>query len=106
MTRHKFRVGQIVRYCQQRLVGGTVEGDFSIQRLLPPTGADMQYRIRSTDEAVERVARESELSDGAAVQALAQELYAAQDGSGVPWTRRTIDVQRAWLTTARAAHRA
>lgn len=101
MPSHRFRVGQIVQYQQRKLVGGQASGDFRVERLLPPDGSDLQYRIKSPTEATERVAREYELSDGRMVEALAQDLYTARDHSGVPWARRTTVIQEAWLQAAR-----
>lgn len=101
MDGHRFRVGQVVHYRQHELVGAPAKGDFRVERLLPPDGNDPQYRIRSPGEGVERVAREGELSDAWATQRLAQELYEARDGSGVPWGRRLAVVREAWLQVAR-----
>jgi hypothetical protein len=36
-------------------------GSYRVVRLLPPDGGDYQYRIKSTGEAYERVAKESQL---------------------------------------------
>jgi hypothetical protein len=36
-------------------------GAYQIVKLLPPDGDEHQYRIKSTDEAFERVAKESQL---------------------------------------------
>jgi len=66
MTSHKYKVGQNVHYASNvlRRFGG-VEGigRFRIVQLLPAEGGDLQYRIKSTAEAHERVAKESQLDD-------------------------------------------
>jgi hypothetical protein len=36
-------------------------GTFKVVKLLPPEGDEHQYRIKSTGEAFERVAKESQL---------------------------------------------
>ncbi len=64
MASHRFQVGQIVQYSQKKLAGNQAQGAFRIERLLPPDGADPQYRIKSIGETAERVAVESELSEG------------------------------------------
>jgi hypothetical protein len=38
-----------------------VNGTYQIVKLLPSDGDDYQYRIKSADEAFERVAKESQL---------------------------------------------
>jgi hypothetical protein len=39
----------------------TANGAYQIVKLLPSDGEEHQYRIKSTDEAFERVAKESQL---------------------------------------------
>jgi len=61
MTRHIYSVGQQVNF-----VGGIGTylkrpGVFTVTKLLPPLGAELQYRIKSEGEAHERVASEREL---------------------------------------------
>jgi hypothetical protein len=64
MTSHKYNVGQSVCYTSNvlRRFGG-VEGigKFRVVKLLPAEGSDLQYRIKSTAEPHERVAKESQL---------------------------------------------
>jgi len=57
---HKYTLGQTVRYIAGPLNRGTT-GTFKIVKLMPPEGDEHQYRIKSTDEAFERVAKESQL---------------------------------------------
>jgi hypothetical protein len=61
MTRHIYSVGQQVNFDGR---GGTYlkrAGVFTITKLLPPVGTELQYRIKSEGEAYERVASEHEL---------------------------------------------
>lgn len=64
MSAHKFAVGQIVHYTGPVLGRGSAAGSYRVVRLLPPDGGDYQYRIKSTNEAFERVAKESQLEHG------------------------------------------
>lgn len=58
---HKFHIGQTV-YFTSRPIGHMAANDsYQIVKLLPSDGEDYQYRIKSTKEAFERVARESQL---------------------------------------------
>lgn len=57
---HKYALGQTVRYIAGPMNRGA-SGTFKVVKLLPPDGDEHQYRIKSTDEAFERVARESQL---------------------------------------------
>jgi hypothetical protein len=61
MTRHVYSVGQQVHF--EGGVGIYLKraGVFTVTRLLPPLGAELQYRIKSEGEAHERVASEHEL---------------------------------------------
>jgi len=61
MSRHKFRVGELVDYSPGRLSRPLTARGYKVQRLLPPEGSDLLYRIKSIDEAFERVAKEHEL---------------------------------------------
>jgi hypothetical protein len=60
MAAHKFNVGQLVTLHSTR--HGVWAEPFDVVRLLPPAGADFQYRIMSTRDGHERVVFESELS--------------------------------------------
>jgi hypothetical protein len=57
----KYALGQTVRYIAGPMTRGTTSGTFKIVRMLPPDGDEYQYRIKSTSEAFERVAKESQL---------------------------------------------
>ena len=58
---HKFQIGQTV-YFTSRPVGQMTANDiYRIVKLLPSDGEDYQYRIKSANEAFERVAKESQL---------------------------------------------
>jgi len=58
---HKYSIGQNVRYTSGPFCRFGASGSFKIVKLLPPEGDEHQYRIKSTGEAFERVAKESQL---------------------------------------------
>lgn len=61
MSSHIYSVGQHVSFDGR---GGAYlkrAGIFTITKLLPPVGTELQYRIKSEGEAHERVASEHEL---------------------------------------------
>ena len=60
MSSYKFKVGDVVtlRPAVSRNVPG---GAYEVIRQLPETGGEREYRIKSANEAYERVVRESEL---------------------------------------------
>ncbi len=62
MTRHKFKVGQVVDYSPNRMSMIASSRGYEIRRLLPREGVDILYRIKSPSESFERVAREQDLS--------------------------------------------
>lgn len=58
---HKFRVGEAVYFTASNVSRPAANGAYEVVRLLPTDGDDCQYRIKSTTEAFERVAKESQL---------------------------------------------
>jgi hypothetical protein len=62
MTRHKFKVGQVVNYSPNRMSMSASSRGYEIKRLLPREGVELLYRIKSPTETFERVAREQDLS--------------------------------------------
>jgi hypothetical protein len=62
VSRHKFKVGQLVDYIGRRLGLPASPREYKIMRLLPAEGNDLLYRINSPTETFERVAKESELA--------------------------------------------
>ena len=62
MQQFKFKVGQRVDYQPGKLAVATSSAAFTTVRQLPAEGSELQYRIKSSDETFERVARESQLS--------------------------------------------
>jgi hypothetical protein len=65
MARHKFKVGQVVRFSPRK---GTLPAGgqaYTIVRVLPAENNEYQYRIKSAYESFERIAREDELSASA-----------------------------------------
>ncbi len=61
LKEHKFEIGQTVLYTSRPLGHMAVNGSYRIVKLLPSDGDDYQYRIKSSTEAFERVAKESQL---------------------------------------------
>jgi hypothetical protein len=58
---HRYALGQSVRYTAGPFSRGGATGAFRIVKLLPSDGEEFQYRIKNTEEAFERVAKESQL---------------------------------------------
>ena len=57
MSRHKYKIGQLVDYLGRERASGV----YQITQLLPPQREAFQYRIKNVNEPHERVAKESEL---------------------------------------------
>jgi hypothetical protein len=64
MSRHKYRVGQLVHYTPSRSAIPVSSRQYQIVRLLPLEGSDFLYRIKSPTETFERVAKEQDLRRG------------------------------------------
>lgn len=62
MATHKFKVGQAVDFNPSRPGVPSATREYKITRLLPSEGGERTYRIKTTTEAFERVARETELA--------------------------------------------
>ena len=58
---HKFQIGQTVCFTSRPVGHMTANDIYRIVKLLPSDGEDYQYRIKSANEAFERVAKESQL---------------------------------------------
>lgn len=58
---HKYRVGETVYYTSPTFGRAAATGSYTVVRLLPSEGDEHQYRIKSSGEAFERVAKESQL---------------------------------------------
>jgi hypothetical protein len=58
---HKYEIGDIVYYTSPSFGRAAATGSYTVIKLLPSDGDDRQYRIKNTDEAFERVAKESQL---------------------------------------------
>src|SRR5262245_6171904 len=58
---HKYKVGETVYFTPSNVSRPAASGTYEVIRLLPTDGDDCQYRIKSTTEAFERVAKESQL---------------------------------------------
>jgi hypothetical protein len=60
--KHKFVVGETVYFTASNVARPAASGTYEVIRLLPTDGDDCQYRIKSSVEAFERVAKESQLA--------------------------------------------
>ena len=58
---HKFHIGQTVYFTSRPIGHMAVNDAYQVVKLLPSDGDDYQYRIKSANEAFERVAKESQL---------------------------------------------
>jgi hypothetical protein len=58
---HRYHVGETVYYNSPSFGRTAASGNYTVVKLLPSEGDDYQYRIKSTGEAFERVAKESQL---------------------------------------------
>ena len=61
MSQHKFKVGQTVDYHANHVGAPASLKAYTIVRLLPSDGTDLQYRIKSAGETFERIAKERDL---------------------------------------------
>src|SRR5258708_625464 len=59
--KHKYSVGETVYFTASNVARPAATGTYEVIRLLPTDGDDCQYRIKSSTEAFERVAKESQL---------------------------------------------
>jgi hypothetical protein len=59
--KHKYNVGETVYFTASNVARPAASGTYEVIRLLPTDGDDYQYRIKSSTEAFERVAKESQL---------------------------------------------
>jgi hypothetical protein len=59
---HKFTIGETVYFTASNVARPAATGTYEVIRLLPTDGDDCQYRIKSSTEAFERVAKESQLA--------------------------------------------
>jgi len=60
--KHKFPIGATVYFTASNVSRPAASGTYEIVRQLPTEDDDCQYRIKSSTEAFERVARESQLA--------------------------------------------
>ena len=62
VLKHKYIVGETVYFTASNVARPAASGTYEVIRLLPTDGDDCQYRIKSSTEAFERVAKESQLA--------------------------------------------
>ncbi len=62
VLKHKYPVGATVYFTASNVSRPAATGTYEVIRQLPSEGDDCQYRIKSSTEAFERVARESQLA--------------------------------------------
>jgi hypothetical protein len=58
---HKYQIGEMVYYTSPTFGRASATGSYTVVKQLPSEGDDYQYRIKSSGEAFERVAKESQL---------------------------------------------
>jgi hypothetical protein len=58
---HKYSVGETVYFTSPTFGRAAATGSYTVVKLLPSESDDYQYRIKSSGEAFERVAKESQL---------------------------------------------
>ena len=61
IVRHKYTVGETVYFTSPNFGRAAASGTYTVIKLLPSESDDYQYRIKSSGEAFERVAKESQL---------------------------------------------
>lgn len=61
IVRHKYQVGETVYFTSPNFGRAAASGTYTVIKLLPSESDDYQYRIKSSGEAFERVAKESQL---------------------------------------------
>jgi hypothetical protein len=61
MSMHKFKVGQLVHFNPGRSAMSASSREYKVVRLLPAEDSEFTYRIKSSAESFERVAREGQL---------------------------------------------
>jgi hypothetical protein len=61
--KHKFPIGATVYFTASNVSRPAATGTYEVIRQLPTEGDDCQYRIKSSTEAFERVAKESQLAN-------------------------------------------
>ena len=60
-TAYKYKVGDAVYFTSPSFGRAAASGAYTVIKVLPSDGEDRQYRIKSSVEAFERVAKESQL---------------------------------------------
>ncbi len=60
--KNKFAVGETVYFTASNVARPASTGTYEVIRVLPTDGDERQYRIKSSTEAFERVAKESQLA--------------------------------------------
>jgi hypothetical protein len=61
MNRHIYSIGQDVSFGAEQGTNFIPAGTYTITRLLPPVGVNLQYRVRSERELHERVVVEQQI---------------------------------------------
>jgi len=61
VIKHKYQIGETVYFTSPTFGRAAATGSYTVVKLLPSEGDDYQYRIKSSGEAFERVAKESQL---------------------------------------------
>ena len=61
-VKHKWTIVEVGYFTASKVSRPAASGTYEVIRLLPTDGDDCQYRIKSSTEAFERVAKESQLA--------------------------------------------
>jgi hypothetical protein len=61
MAKHKYSVGQSVRFTPDRNADTNARGVYTIVRTLPESGGVLQYHVKAKTAGSERVVREDQL---------------------------------------------
>ena len=62
MPDYAFKIGQMVDYRASTRIGSAARGPYQITQRMPAEDGEYKYRIKSPNEAHERVATETELT--------------------------------------------
>lgn len=63
MAHRKYTIGEMVDYMPARAGIPVPSSEYKVVRVMPSEGREQLYRIKSPDEAFERVAKEHELGE-------------------------------------------
>ncbi|NKC33097.1 hypothetical protein [Falsiroseomonas selenitidurans] len=65
--KHRYTVGQHIEFVPGRYDGSAPPGAYTVVRQLPNDAADREYRVKNSRDGHERIIRESQMRQSAAV---------------------------------------